>query len=206
MNMLKKKILIMGLMAAAAIILGVVPVSADMITATNQIPTLKTLYHVHEAEANLQNKVNVLNARLASGAGACDVALAQAEVNEAALVLNNLNTLVAYDTMLIGALPASTPCGPSCYTQALTAQAAWYDYVNKAKANQAALSSSYAAQIIASNQNALINQAALAHLYSAGTTNPVSRQATANWAALNGITSNRNSYAMAISYNPFPGF
>ena len=203
--MSNRKIVIAGLIAVAAFMLGAAPVRADMITATNQIPVLKALYHVNDAEVNLNNKMKVLNALLASGAGARDVAMAQAEVNEACLVLNTLNTLVAHDTMLIGALPASTPCGPSCYTQALTAQAAWYDYINKAKTNQAALGSTYAAGIIASNQNALINQAALAHFYSAGTTNPVSMQATANWAMLNGITSNSNSYAMAIRSNPFPG-
>ena len=202
-DMLNKKILIAGLFAVAVFMIGAVPVSADMITATNQIPTLKALYHVNDAEANLQNKVSVLNARLNANAGACDVAVAQAEVNEAVMLLNNLNALVARDTMLIGALPVGTPCGPSCYTQALTAQAAWYDYINKAKANQAALSSTYAASIIASNQNALLHQAALAHRYSAGNNNPVSMQATANWAALNITTSAQNSDAMAMTYTPF---
>ena len=198
--MLKKVLLIMGLTALVSLATGSVPVRADMITATNQIQNYKALYHVSDAEANLQNKVNTLNAYLASGAGACDVARAQAEVNEASMVLNNLNLMVAHDIMLIGALPAPDTCSPACMTQALTAQAAWTDYLNKTKANQAALSSTYASQIIASNQYALINQAALAHRYSTSVNNPVTAQATANWTLLNAVTSNQNSYAMGITY------
>lgn len=197
--MIKKVLLILGLTAVVILATCRVSVKADMITATNQIPNYKALYHVNDAEVNLQNKVNTLNALLASGAGACDVARAQAEVNEASLLLNNLNLMVSHDIMLIGALPAPDSCSTACMTQALTAQAAWTDYLNKTKANQAALSSTYASQIIASNQYALINQAALAHRYSTSVCNPVTAQATANWAMLNKVTSDQNSYAMGIT-------
>ncbi len=180
-----------------------IPVKADMVTATNQIPTLKALYHVNDAEANLNSKVAALNSLLAKGAAACDVAQAQAEVNEATIVLNTLNTMVANETMITAALPAPGVCSQSCAANALNAQAAWYDYINKAKATQASLSGTYADQIIAANQNALIAQAAYAHRFSTQATNPVSAQAIANWAALNGITSGQNSFATAITATPF---
>lgn len=201
--MIKKSLYVLVLTVCTYIAAGVVPVKADMITATNQIPTLKALYHVNDAEANLQSKMNRLNSLLAKGADACDVITAQAEVNEATVVLNNLNALVANETMKTAALPAPGVCSLSCTSNALAAQAAWYDYINKAKATQASLSSTYADQILASNMNALIAQAAYAHRFSAGSTNPVSMQATANWAAMNAITSDQNAYAMAIMANPF---
>ncbi len=102
-------------------------------------------------------------------------------------------------SFLGGAIPAKADMVTS-NNQALIAQAALNDYFALARANQAALSSTYASQIIASNQYALINQALLAHRYSPGTCNPVSMQATANWTQLNMAIANQNAFAAAIAY------
>ena len=198
--MLKRIILMLGITASISLITATVPVKADMVTATNMIPQLKAQYHVNEAEANLKNKIDTLIAYQNAHAGACDIAKAQAEVNAASLLLNNLNMMVSNDTMLIAAMPAPGDCGQLPASQALLAQATWSDYINKARTNQAALSSTYASQIIEANRNELINQAALAHRYSIAVNNPVTMQATANWAALNKITSDQNAFAMAITY------
>ena len=200
--MLKRKVLILGVTAAISLISAAIPVKADMVTASNMIPQLNAQYHVNEAEANLKNKIDTLIAYQNAHAGAYDIARAQAEVNAASLVLNSLNTMVANDTMLIAAMPAPVDCGQLYQSQALLAQATWTDYINRAKADQAALNSTYAAQIIAANQNELINQAALAHRYSTAASNPVTGRAIANWTELNNIVSDRNAFAMAITANP----
>lgn len=176
-----------------------VPVKADMVTASQQIPTLKVLYHVNDAESDLKSKTAKLNALINSGASACDIASAQAEVNESTLIFNTLNQMVINETMITAALPAPGACSQSVVNNALLAQAAWTDYINKAKAAQATLNYSYAGNIIASNQDALIAQASFAHLKSPGNSNPVSLRATANWAAVNQIISDKSAYALAAT-------
>ena len=198
--MLGRRILILSITAAISFMAATVPVKADMVTATNQIPGLNAQYNISAAQADLKHKVDTLIAYQNAHAPACDIARAQADVNEASLVLNNLNMTVANETMLTAIMPAPGDCGQSCLNQLLLAQASWGDYINKTKANQAALTSAYASQILAANKNELINQAAFAHRYSTAVNNPVTMRATANWAALNAITSDQNAFAMAITY------
>ncbi len=71
------------------------------------------------------------------------------------------------------------------YANLEAARCAWYEFINQKKAAQAALSSTYSDQIIESNQTALMNQAYLVHGLGWCYPNPVSAQATANWAYLN---------------------
>ena len=97
---------------------------------------------------------------------------------------------------------ACTPCTVPTAEQVLLAQANWNAYVNQAKASQAALTDSYADKIIATHQNALINQAVLVHHFSIGSPNPDAAQASADWAALNMVIKN-NPYATAITFNPY---
>lgn len=172
------------------------PVKADMVTASQQIPVLKDMYHVNDVANELKRQNDRLNALLSSGAAACDIADGQAKVNEAALLLNTLNAMVINESMITAALPTPGACSQSVMSNALLAQAAWTDYVNRAKAAQATLNYSYADKLIASNQNALITQAAFAHLHSPANLNPVTQQAIANWTTMNGLASDRNLYAL----------
>ena len=71
------------------------------------------------------------------------------------------------------------------YANLAAAQCAWNEFINQEKAAQAALSSTYSDQLIASNQTALMNQAILVHSLGWYYPNPVSIQASANWIYLN---------------------
>ena len=82
-------------------------------------------------------------------------------------------------------------------------QAAWNAYVQQAKATQKALTGSYSDEIITLNQTALIDQAALIHHFATAYPNPLTSQATADWAAVNMISSFNDPYARAITCNPY---
>lgn len=79
----------------------------------------------------------------------------------------------------------------------------WNAYVEQAKATQRTLSGSYADEIITLNQTALIDQAALIHHFATAYPNPLTSQATADWAAVNMISSFNDPYARAITCNPY---
>ena len=118
--------------------------------------------------------------------------------------------MIAAAAVMLCTVPVKADTVPVCPVptaqQILLAQAAqanWTAYVNQAKANQEALTDSYAANIIAAHQNALINQAVLVHHYSIGSPNPDAAQASAEWAALNMVTAGQNAYAAAITLNPY---
>ena len=115
--------------------------------------------------------------------------------------------MIAAAAVMLCAVPVKANAVPTCTVptaeQILLAQANWNAYVNQAKAYQEALSGSYAANIIAAHQNALINQAVLVHHYSIGSPNPDAAQASAEWAALNMVTAGQNAYAAAITFNPY---
>lgn len=86
---------------------------------------------------------------------------------------------------------------------AATTQAMWNEYVAKVKATQGAMSSAYAGNIIALNQTAIIDQAALIHHFAMATPDPLATQATADWAAVNMLNANRDYFANLITYNPY---
>ena len=100
-------------------------------------------------------------------------------------------------------IKAETIPNEALIAQALLAQSTWNDYVNKTIANQAALSNTNADQILAMNRYELIYQAALAHHFASASPNPVTMQATLNWAELNLETASQNPYALAVTLNPY---
>ena len=131
--------------------------------------------------------------------------------------------LMTVISFVAGALPvkaAVCPCPATC-TYAVPAvcatgslpvptaeqialqQAAWNAYVEQAKATQKALTGSYADEIITLNQTALVDQAAIIHHFAIAYPNPLSSQATADWAAVNMISSFNDQYAKAITCNPY---
>lgn len=96
-------------------------------------------------------------------------------------------------------LPANTVYAvPPAVTQAM-----WNEYVAKVKATQGAMSSTYADEIIALNQTAIIDQAAIIHHFAMATPDPLATQATADWAAVNMLNANRDYFANLITYNPY---
>ena len=100
---------------------------------------------------------------------------------------------------------ATAPCSLPVPTaeQIALQQAAWNAYVKQAEATQAALSSSYADEILTLNRTALIDQAALIHHFAIAYPNPLTSQATADWAAVNMISSFNDQYAKVITCNPY---
>ena len=122
----------------------------------------------------------------------------------AAVVSTASGTVPVKADTVCAPVTCAQPCtNEALLAQALLAQANWNDYVNRTIANQAAIGSTYADQILASNRYELIYQAALAHHFAAASPNPVTMQATLDWATLNMASADKNPYALAITYNPY---
>ena len=129
--MIKRKIVIACLSFFAFFMLGSVPARADAATAADFMPVLRAMYRVDDAQAILSCKVAALDACRRNNASACQIAMAQAAVNDATNLLNTLNTMIARDTIIITAAPAGVVNTPSFATNSLAAQGAWYDFMTK---------------------------------------------------------------------------
>lgn len=132
--MIKRKIIFACLTVLTFLTFGTVSVKADPATAANMMPVLRTMYHVEEAEAILNDKVAALGACKKNNASAFEIARAQAAVNDATNLLNTLNTMIVRDTIIIEAAPAGVVNPPSFATNSFAAVGAWNDFIYKEKA------------------------------------------------------------------------
>ncbi|MCR5473916.1 MAG: hypothetical protein K6F28_01800 [Lachnospiraceae bacterium] len=126
--MLKKMILVTCLMLITVLAAGSVPARADTATAKAMIPTFRAMYHVDEAEAILGQKKAVLAACKRNKASACEIGLAQLEVNYANNLLNTLNTMITRNTIMIEAAPPGVVNTPSFGANSMAANHAWITY------------------------------------------------------------------------------